>query len=75
MAKEDEILTRYFNDDERYADLINGISFGGRQVVKPEDLSERDTKTGYHKKTKEIKGKRNIKYRDLFRKASYSIRT
>ncbi len=73
MAKEDEILTRYFSDDERYADLINGISFGGRQVVRPEDLSERDTKTGYHKKTKEVEGKRNIKYRDLFRKASFGV--
>lgn len=71
MAKEDEILTRYFSDDERYADLINGVSFGGRQVVRPEDLSERDTKTGYHANTKAIKGKKNIKYRDLFRKASF----
>lgn len=27
MAKEDEILTRYLSDNERYADLINGASF------------------------------------------------
>lgn len=71
MAKEDEILTRYFSDNERYADLINGISFGGRQVVRAEDLSDRDTKTGYHKNTRAVKGKSTIKYRDLFRKASF----
>lgn len=71
MANEDEILTRYLSDNERYADLINGVSFSGRSVVKPEDLSDRDSKTGYHKSEKNIKGKQNIKYRDLFRKASF----
>ena len=48
VAKEDEVLARYFSDNERYADLINGIGFGGRTVIKAEDLSDRDTKTGYH---------------------------
>ena len=71
MAKEDEVLARYLSDDERYADLINGVSFGGRQVVKAEDLSDRDTKTGYHKNTQAVRGKGNTKYRDLFRKASF----
>lgn len=71
MAKTDELLKRYLDDDERYADLINGVSFGGRQIVKAEDLSERDTQTGYHKNTRAVKGKRNTKYRDLFRKASF----
>jgi len=71
VAKEDEILARYLSDNERYADLINGVSFQGRPVVKPEDLSERDTKTGYHKNTRTVKGKQNVKYRDLFRKASF----
>ncbi len=71
MAKEDEVLARYFSDNERYADLINGIGFGGRTVIKAEDLSDRDTKTGYHKNTRAVKGKQNTKYRDLFRKASF----
>ena len=71
MAKEDELLTRYLSDNERYADLINGVSFNGRQVVKAEDLLERDTKTGYHKRTKAAFGKHNTKYRDLFRKTSF----
>lgn len=71
MAKEDEVLKRYLSDDERYADLINGVSFDGKQVIKAEDLSDRDTQTGYHKNSSEVKGKRKIKYRDLFRKASF----
>ena len=30
----------YFSDDERYADIINGIACRGRQVVMKEDLQE-----------------------------------
>ncbi len=71
MKKEDELLKCYLSDDERYADLINGVSFGGRQVVRADDLSDRDTQTGYHKNTRTVKGKKNTKYRDLFRKASF----
>lgn len=71
MAKEDELLKCCLSDDERYADLINGVSFGGKQVVRAEDLSDRDTQTGYHKNSRAVKGKKNTKYRDLFRKASF----
>ena len=41
--KADEALKAYLSDNARYADLINGMVFGGRQVVKPEDLSEMDS--------------------------------
>jgi len=71
LAKEDEVLKRYLSDDERYADLINGVSFGGRQIVRAENLSDRDTQTGYHKNTRAVRGKSNTKYRDLFRRASF----
>lgn len=71
MGKEDDVLKRYLSDDERYADLINGVSFGGRQVIRAEALYDRDTQTGYHKNTSAVKGKKNTKYRDLFRKADF----
>jgi len=71
LAKEDEVLKRYLSNDERYADLINGVSFGGRQIVRAENLSDRDTQTGYHKNTRAVRGKSNTKYRDLFRRASF----
>ena len=29
--QEDSILKKYLSDNERYADLINGLGFGGRQ--------------------------------------------
>lgn len=37
----------YFSDDGRYADIINGIGCGGRQLVTKEDLHELDTQTGF----------------------------
>ena len=38
----DEIWKVFFSDAARYADLINGLGFSGRQVVKPQDVKERD---------------------------------
>ena len=35
----------YFRDNERYADVINGIGCGGQQVVTGEDLQEADSQT------------------------------
>lgn len=37
----------FLSDDERYADVINGIGCKGEQVVKKEDLQELDTQTGF----------------------------
>ena len=75
MTKErdDEVLKRSLADNNRYADLINGFCFEGEQVVKAEDLSDRDSQTGYHKKGTAVTGKRNIKTRDLFRKTRFGV--
>ena len=40
--KRDALFKVYFADEARYADLINGLNFSGRQVVRPEDVQERD---------------------------------
>ncbi len=40
MGRKDLVTFRYFEDRARYADLINGFTFGGRQVVKPKDVEE-----------------------------------
>ncbi len=37
----DEIGKVFFSDAARYADLINGLGFSGRQVVKTQDVQER----------------------------------
>ena len=43
--KQDLLAKRYYSDNRRFADLINGIVCNGIQVVKQEDLSEMDTET------------------------------
>lgn len=66
----------FLSDDERYADVINGIGCKGEQVVKKEDLQEMDTQTGLfrgpkfiHKLTQLRKG--NVKVRDCLRKVAF----
>lgn len=65
MGKNDEALGRYFADNNRYADLINGFVLNGRQVIRAEDLSVMDSRTHGSRKSK------NSKYRDLIRKAVF----
>ena len=59
--KQDLLAKRYYSDNRRFADLINGIVCNGIPVVKQEDLSEMDTETS--------QGKR----RDLVRKAVFGV--
>lgn len=72
--EEDLIKKRYFSDNERFADLINGYGFEGRQIISAEDLSERDSQTGFwlHFPRKRFGWKR-LKYRDLIRKAAFGV--
>lgn len=37
----------YFSDNRRYADLINGLGCGGRQMVREDDLQELDSQGGF----------------------------
>ena len=59
--KQDLLAKRYYSDNRRFADLINGIVCNGIPIVKQEDLSEMDTENG--------QGKR----RDLVRKAVFGV--
>lgn len=45
--EKDVVQIRCLTDNERYADLINGIVFGGRQVVQRDDLREMDSQTDF----------------------------
>lgn len=69
MGKKDIALARFFEDEERYADLINALVFKGRQVVRAADITERDTRaTGVLKR---IRGKFTVqKYRDVLRRVA-----
>ena len=72
--EKDIVQIRCLSDNERYADLINGIVFGGRQVVHGEDLQAMDSQTGLWRA---FPGKRvrkaDKKYRDLVRKVAMGV--
>lgn len=68
----------FLSDDERYADVINGIGCKGEQVVSKEDLYEMDTQTGLSRSrdfvrrlTQSRKG--NVKIRDCLRKVAFGM--
>ena len=75
----------YLADNDRYADIINGICCNGRQMVAGSDLKELDTQTGFLRKplfagTNSSKGTKNfkksdrrIKIRDTIRKAAFGV--
>lgn len=51
MADKDIISIEYFEDNERFADLLNGYLFEGRKIVRPEDLQEADRSVSRIQKT------------------------
>lgn len=79
--QQDLLLKRYLSDNERYADLLNGFAFGGRQIVKASDLTELDSQTGIYSmsvdsKAKHLFGKqykKSLKYRDMIRKTAFGM--
>lgn len=70
----DLIAARFLSDNERYADLLNGIGFGGENIISAEDLSDLDSRGGLWqtKKAGGRKGKKP-KYRDLIRKVAFGV--
>ena len=58
--KKDVRWKSYFEDNRRYADVINGIGCNGRQFVKDTDLQEVDTSE-------------RGKARDLLRKTAFGV--
>ncbi len=44
MGKKDNASWEYFQDEARVADIINVCCYGGKRVVKPEDVSDADSR-------------------------------
>ncbi|MGN0141488.1 MAG: hypothetical protein ACI4AD_04620 [Roseburia sp.] len=71
----------FLSDEERYADVINGIVCGGKQVVKASDLQEVDTQSEFLHGPDLLRsvssgmkrGRRNVKIRDMVRKAAFGM--
>ena len=45
MAKADNVLQEYWDDEEKFADLFNAKLFGGERVILPEHLTEADSRS------------------------------
>lgn len=43
MGKQDDFQSHYFENKKRFADIFNGCLFGGKELMKPEDLEEADS--------------------------------
>lgn len=73
--EKDFISNSFFSDNERYADIINGIGCDGVPFVKGKDLQELDTKVslgrwkGFGRRQK----LRKMLYRDMVRKTPFGI--
>ena len=62
------------SDNERYADLINGLLLEGEQIVKPEDLYELDTQLSAWKFwEKQQKQSYRLISRDMIRKVAFGV--
>ena len=72
MGQKDISLVRYFEDRERYADLINGFVFKGKQVVGERDVLEMDSRvTGVFGK---LRNRRMVqRYPDFVRKIVFGV--
>lgn len=73
--EKDIVCNAFFSDNERYADIINGIGCKGIPFVEGKDLQELDTKVrpSQAKSTGKKRKKAAVKYRDLMRKASFGM--
>lgn len=72
MAKKDVALEKYFQDNARFADLLNAVMFQGKQVIKPGDVREQDSAV----KGLVKRGRRRFliqKYRDALRKIALGM--
>ena len=73
MGKKDVTVARYFEDRERYADLLNVYIFGGAQTVKKEDIIEKDARVaGIFGRAENFKKRLFVqKFRDAVRRVVF----
>ncbi len=79
MAEKDIAMKMYLKKRVRYADIYNAVMFGGRQVIKAEELTEINAESDFMSEgikvlarenpNKEKMGKRAVwRYRDIIMK-------
>lgn len=70
--KADVILKNFWRQNERFADLFNAVIFRGKQIIKPEDLTERDTDMSGIIQFKDYQ-KTLERTRDVVKKMAYGV--
>ena len=70
MGKKENPLLAYYNQEERFAQLMNGWLFGGKTYLKAENISEADRRLeGRSGKSREYRHRE----RDVFKKADNAL--
>ena len=70
MGKKENPLLAYYDQDERFAELMNGWFFGGKPYWKAENISAADRRQdGRSRKGREYRNR----YRDLFKKLDNTL--
>ena len=68
MGKVDVNVNIWLSEKKRFANLFNGVIYGGRQVILPEDLEEVNPVSSVSVKNRTGKTKNMKKYRDIIMK-------
>ena len=80
--KNDILAKEFYSDNDRFAEIINGIGCLGQQVLSGEDLQDRDAQTGFGRFPEFIRRQKEkyrtsrtgtLKIRDLVRKTSFGV--
>ena len=68
MGKADVNVNIWLSEKKRFANLFNGVIYGGRQVILPEDLEEVNPVSSVSVKNRAGKTKNMKRYRDIIMK-------
>ena len=68
MGKKNVAVNNWLSDNERFADLFNGSIFGGKQIIRPEELENMDRETDLLVSGKTGTAKGVQKYRDVIKR-------
>ena len=75
MRDKDVLTAAYLKNNSRFADLLNGWLFGGRPVVRPEDIQELDSAEIRIRRDRVTGGVRiGKRYRDVIRRVALGMR-
>ena len=71
-TKADVVFKEFWRQNERFADLFNTVIFNGKEVIRPENLSEMDTDVSGTIEMKDYK-ETLTRARDVVKKTAYGV--